>query len=173
VRSGGLNFVQDIAPVASFVRLPLVMLVNPSFPAKTVPEFIAYAKANPGKISVASSGTGTTPRMSGELFKWMAGINMVTVPYRGDAPAMADLLGGQVQVYFGGLTAALEYIPVGKLRALAVTTATRLDLMPALPTVREFLPGFEVKHVVWPRRAQEYAARDHRQAQYRNQRGRC
>jgi len=137
------NFIQDIAPVASIVRSPLVMEVNSSFPAKTVPEFIACAKANPGKINMASSGTGATPHMAGELFKWMAGINMVHVPYRGDAPAIADLLGGQVQVYFGGLAAAIEYIRAGKLRALAVSTTTRLEVLPDVPTLREFLAGYE------------------------------
>jgi tripartite-type tricarboxylate transporter receptor subunit TctC len=137
------NFIQDIAPVASIVRSPLVMEVNSSFPAKTVPEFIAYAKANPGKINMASSGTGATPHMAGELFKWMAGINMVHVPYRGDAPVIADLLGGQVQVYFGGLAAAIEYIRAGKLRALAVGTATRLQVLPDVPTLSEFLAGYE------------------------------
>jgi tripartite-type tricarboxylate transporter receptor subunit TctC len=137
------NFIRDIAPVASVVRSPLVMEVNSSFPAKNVPEFIAYAKANPGKINMASSGTGATPHMAGELFKFMAGVNMLHIPYRGDAPAITDLIGGQVQVYFGGLAAAIEHIRAGRLRALAVTTATRLDVLPEVPTLSEFLPGYE------------------------------
>jgi tripartite-type tricarboxylate transporter receptor subunit TctC len=137
------NFIRDIAPVASVVRSPLVMEVNSLFPAKNVPEFIAYAKANPGKINMASSGTGATPHMAGELFKFMAGVNMLHIPYRGDAPAITDLIGGQVQVYFGGLAAAIEHIRAGRLRALAVTTATRLDVLPEVPTLSEFLPGYE------------------------------
>jgi tripartite-type tricarboxylate transporter receptor subunit TctC len=137
------NFIRDIAPVASTVRFPLVMEVNPSLPAKTVPEFIAYAKANPGKINMASAGKGTNTRLSGELFRIMAGINMVHVPYRGEVPAITDLLGGQVQVYFGTAPASIEYIRTGKLRALAVTTATRSHALPDIPTVREFLPDFE------------------------------
>jgi tripartite-type tricarboxylate transporter receptor subunit TctC len=142
---GRLNFtfVRDIAPVASFVRLPLVMLVNPSVPAKTVPEFITYAKANPGKIVMASTGIGTTTHLSGELFKIMAGIEMVHVPYRGGTAVLTDLIGGQVQVLFIG-TETIGHIKSGKLRALAVTTATRLDLLPDIPTVAEYLPGYEV-----------------------------
>jgi tripartite-type tricarboxylate transporter receptor subunit TctC len=142
---GRLNFtfVRDIAPVASFVRLPLVMLVNPSVPAKTVPEFITYAKANPGKIAMASTGIGTTTHLSGELFKIMAGIDMVHVPYRGGTAVLTDLIGGQVQVLFIG-TETIGHIKSGKLRALAVTTATRLDLLPDIPTVAEYLPGYEV-----------------------------
>jgi tripartite-type tricarboxylate transporter receptor subunit TctC len=137
------NFIEDIAPVASIVRSPLVMEVNSSFPAKTVPEFIAYAKANPGKINMASSGTGATPHMAGELFKLMAGVNMLHVPYSGDALALTDLLGGHVQVYFGGLAAATEHIRAGRLRALAVGTATRLEVLPNIPTLSETLPGYE------------------------------
>jgi len=142
---GRLNFtfVRDIAPVASFVRLPLVMLVNPSVPAKTVPEFITYAKANPGKIAMASTGIGATTHLSGELFKIMAGIDMVHVPYRGGTAVLTDLIGGQVQVLFIG-TETIGHIKSGKLRALAVTTATRLDLLPDIPTVAEYLPGYEV-----------------------------
>ena len=117
------NFIRDIAPVASIDRLPFVMEVNPSVPAKTVPEFIAYARVNLGKINMASVGNGSTPHLSGELFKMMTGVNMVHVPYRGEAPALTGLLGGQVQVYFGTLPGSIEYIRVGKLRALAVTTA--------------------------------------------------
>jgi tripartite-type tricarboxylate transporter receptor subunit TctC len=137
------NFIHDIAPVASIARLPLVMEVNSSFPAKTVPHFIAHAKANPGKINMASSGTGATPHMAGELFMMMAGVNMLHVPYRGDALAIADLLGGRVQVYFGGLAAAIEHIRAGRLHALAVGTATRLEVLPDIPTLNEFLPGYE------------------------------
>jgi tripartite-type tricarboxylate transporter receptor subunit TctC len=137
------NFIRDIAPVASIVRFPLVMEVNPSLPAKTVSEFIAYAKANPGKINVASAGNGTNTHLSGELFKIMADINMVHVPFRGEVPAITDLLGGQVQVYFGAVPVSIEYIRTGKLRALAVTTATRSAALPGIPTVSEFLPGYE------------------------------
>ena len=136
------NFTHDIAPVASIVRLAMVMLVNPSLPAKTVPEFIAYAKANPGKVSMASTGVGSTPHMTGEMFKMMADIELVHVPYRGGTALVADLIGGQVQVLFLG-TETIEHIRSGKLRAIAVTTTTRLDLLPDIPTVGEFLPGFE------------------------------
>jgi tripartite-type tricarboxylate transporter receptor subunit TctC len=137
------NFIRDIAPVASITRMPLVMEVNPSFPAKTVPEFIAYAKANPGKINMASAGIGTTPHVAGELFKMMTGVSMAHVPYRGTAPVITDLLGGQVQVYFDPITGSVGYIRAGKLRALAVTTATRSDALPDIPTVGEFVPGYE------------------------------
>jgi tripartite-type tricarboxylate transporter receptor subunit TctC len=137
------NFIRDIAPVASIVRLPLVMLVHPSVPAKTVSEFIAYAKANPGKVSMASSGIGTSLHMTGELFKAMAGVNMVHVPYRGGAPALTDLIGGQVQVMFIGPAATIDYSRSGKLRALAVTTAMRSEALPDVPTVSEFVPGYE------------------------------
>ena len=137
------NFIRDIAPVASIARQPQIMLVNPSFPAKTVPEFIAYAKANPGKISMASAGNGTGPHLSGELFKMMAGVDMVHVPYRGGAPALTDLIGGQVQVMFIGPIEVLEHIKAGRLRALAVTAARRLDVLPDLPTVNDFVPGYE------------------------------
>jgi len=137
------NFVRDVAPVASIVRFPHVMEVNPSFPAKTVPEFIAYAKANPGKINMASAGSGTPQHVIGELFKVMAGIDMLHVPYRGITPAVTDLLGGQVQVIFDAVPLSIEYIRAGKLRPLAVTTATRWDGLPDLPTVSEFLPGYE------------------------------
>src|SRR5215475_14515582 len=139
------NFIRDIAPVAGIDREPLVMVLNPSVPAKTVPEFIAYAKANPGKINMASAGNGTPSHVSGELFKMMAGVNMVHVPYRGEAVVLADLIGGQVQVYFGVMPASLGYIRAGKLRALAVTSATRQEALPDVPTVGEFLPGFEAR----------------------------
>jgi tripartite-type tricarboxylate transporter receptor subunit TctC len=137
------NFIRDIAPVASIIRTPLVMVVNPSVPAKTVPEFIAYAKANPGKINMASGGTGTGTHIAGELFKMMAGVDMVHVPYRGGGPALTDLLGGQMQVYFPTTVTSIEYIRAGRLRALAVTTATRSDALPDLPMVSEFVPGYE------------------------------
>jgi tripartite-type tricarboxylate transporter receptor subunit TctC len=137
------DFIRDIAPVAAIIRQPLVMVVHPSFPAKTVPEFIAYAKANPGKINMASAGNGTGPHLVGELFKAMAGVNMVHVPYRGVAPAMTDLLGGQVQVIFTSTISSIEYIRSGKLRALAVTTATRSEVLPEVPTVGDFVPGYE------------------------------
>jgi tripartite-type tricarboxylate transporter receptor subunit TctC len=137
------NFIRDIAPVASTVRTPVVMVVNPSFPAKTVPEFIAYAKANPGRINMASGGNGTPGHVAGELFKMMTGVSMVHVPYRGAAPAMTDLLGEQVQVLFLAIPGTIGYIRAGKLRALAVTTATRSDALPDIPTVGEFVPSYE------------------------------
>src|SRR5262245_8131005 len=139
------NFIRDTAPVASIASIPLVMEVNPSVSAKTVPEFIAYAKANPGKLNMASAGNGTPSHVSGELFKMMAGVDMVHVPYRGEALVLADLIGGQVQVYFDVMPASLGYIRAGKLRALAVTSATRQEALPDVPTVGEFLPGFEAR----------------------------
>jgi tripartite-type tricarboxylate transporter receptor subunit TctC len=137
------NFISDIAPVASISREPLCMEVNPSFPAKTVPEFIAYAKTNPGKINMASPGIGTTPHMAGELFMFLAGVNMVHVPYRSSAPALTDLLGGQVQVYFSPLPPSIEYIRTGKLRALAVTSVARSAALPDIPPLADFVPGYE------------------------------
>jgi tripartite-type tricarboxylate transporter receptor subunit TctC len=137
------NYIRDISPVASIALNPLVMEVNPSFPAKTVPEFIDYAKAKPGKINFASSGIGTTPHLYGELFKMMTGVTMVHVPYRGDLPAITDLLAGQVQVYFGSLTASIEYVKAGNLRALAVTSTTRSPGLPDIAAMGEFLPGLE------------------------------
>jgi tripartite-type tricarboxylate transporter receptor subunit TctC len=137
------DFVRDIAPVAGLIRSPNVMVVNPSVPAKTVPEFIAYAKANPGKINMASSGNGTSPHVAGELFKLMAGVNMVHVPYRGGAPALTDLIAGQVQVYFTTVANGIEYIRAGRLRALGVSTMTRVDVLPDTPTLNEFVPGYE------------------------------
>ena len=137
------DFIRDIAPVASLVRFPYVLEVNPSVPIRSVPELIAYAKASPGKLSIASSGTGTPAHIAGELFKLMTGVDMVHVPYRGAALALTDLLGGQVQVMIDNMAASLEHIRAGRLRALAVTTATRLEMLPDVPTVGEFVPGFE------------------------------
>ena len=137
------DFIRDIVPVAGIMRTPLVMEVNPSFPAKTVAEFIGYAKANPGKINMASAGNGTSGHVAGELFKMMTGINMLHVPYRGGAPAITDLLGGQVQVLFDAVASSTEYIKAGRLRALAVTSATRLEAFPDIPTVSDTVPGFE------------------------------
>jgi tripartite-type tricarboxylate transporter receptor subunit TctC len=141
------NFIRDIAPVATIMRGPFVMVVNPSVPARTVPEFIAYAKANPGKINFASVGNGTTPHVGPELFKMMTGVNMIHVPYRGSPPALTDLIAGQVQMSFVPTVASIEYIRAGKLRALAVTTMTRSDVLPDLPAVSEFVPGFEAS--IW------------------------
>jgi tripartite-type tricarboxylate transporter receptor subunit TctC len=141
------NFLRDIAPIASIIRLPFVMVVNPSVPAKTVPEFIAYAKANPGKLTMASGGIGATTHLAGELFKVMTGVDMVHVPYRGLAASLTDLLGGQVQVTFASVPSSIAYIKAGKLRALAITTATRWDILPDIPTVAEFVPGYEAS--IW------------------------
>jgi tripartite-type tricarboxylate transporter receptor subunit TctC len=137
------NFIRDIVPVAGITRDHLILLANPSVPAKTVPEFIAYAKAAPGKINMASGGNGAPSHIAGELFKMMAGVNIVHVPYRGAAPALTDLLGGQVQIYFGPMPSSIEYIKTGKLRALAVATGIRSEELPNIPTVGEFLPGYE------------------------------
>ena len=137
------NFIRDIAPVADLIRVPLVMVVTPSLPAKSVAEFIAYAKANPGTINMASSGNGTPLHVAGELFKMMTGINMVHVPYRGIAPAISDLLSARVQVMFATLPSIVGYVSGGQLRALAVTTATRSPTLPDIPAVAEFVPGFE------------------------------
>jgi len=139
-----LNFMRDIAPVAGIMRMPVVMEINLSVPAKTVPEFIAYAKANPGKINMASAGNGVTSHVSGELFKMMSGVDMVHVPYRGAAPALTDLLAGQVHIYFDLMPNSIGYIRAGKVRPLAVTTATRSEALPDLPTVGDFVPGYEV-----------------------------
>jgi tripartite-type tricarboxylate transporter receptor subunit TctC len=137
------DFIRDVAPVAGVIRFPNIMEVNPSFAAKTIPEFIAYAKANPGKVSMASSGNGTSQHLSGELFKMMAGVNLIHVPYRGAPQAVTDLLSGQVQVSFDPLPASIEFVKSGKLRALAVTTAARSEALPNIPTVSEFVPGYE------------------------------
>jgi tripartite-type tricarboxylate transporter receptor subunit TctC len=140
------NFIRDVAPVATMYYAPNVMAVHPSFPAKTILEFIAYSKSNPGKVNMGSGTTGATMHMSGELFKIMAGIDMVPVPYRGAGPALTDLLAGQVQVSFPTMPASIEHIRTGKLRALAVTTAKRSDALPDIPTVGEFLPGYEASN---------------------------
>ena len=137
------NFIRDIAPVAGIIRYPLVMQVNPSFPAKSVPEFISYVKSNPGKISYGSGGIGTSIHVASELFKMMAGVDMIHVPYRGGAPAMTDLMAGQVQVVFNPVPESMEFIRAGKLRPLAVTTATRSEVLPDVPTVGDFVPGYE------------------------------
>jgi tripartite-type tricarboxylate transporter receptor subunit TctC len=137
------NFLRDIAPVAGISRDPLAMEVHPSFPAKTVPEFIAYAKANPGKINYGSAGVGSSLQMAGELFKLMAGVDIVHVPYRGSPAALADLLGGQLQLMFSPLPPSIAYVKSGKLRALAVTTSTRSQALPDIPVVADFVPGYE------------------------------
>jgi len=142
--SSSFDFVHDMMPVAAIMRVPNVMVVNPAVPAKTVPEFIAYAKANPGKINMATAGIGTTPHMSGALFEQMAGVDLVTVAYRGGAPALIDLIAGQTQVMFEPTISTVPYIKAGKLRALAVTSATRSDLLPDVPTVGDFVKGYEV-----------------------------
>jgi tripartite-type tricarboxylate transporter receptor subunit TctC len=137
------NFLRDAAPVAGFIRVPNVMVVNPAVPAKTVAEFITYAKANPGKVNMASSGTGTSVHLSGELFKMLAGVDLVHVPYKGSAPMLTDLLGGQVQVAFDNMPSSLPHIQAGKLRALGVTTAERATALPDVPTVGDTVPGYE------------------------------
>jgi tripartite-type tricarboxylate transporter receptor subunit TctC len=137
------NFIGDIAPVAGLARVPLALVVHPSVPAKSVPELIAYAKANPGRITMASSGNGAPSHLAGELFGMLTGVHFLHIPYRGDGPAVTDLLGGQVQVYFGFLPGSIEHIRAGKLRALAVTTATHLDVLPNTQTVGDFVAGYE------------------------------
>ena len=137
------NFLRDIVPVAGIIRFPNVVVVHPSVPVKTIPELIAYAKANPGKLNMASSGNGSTIHMSGELFKMMTGINLVHVPYRGGALALTDMIGGQVQVMFDNIPTSAEHIKSGKLRGLAVTGTARSEVLPELPTVAEFIPGYE------------------------------
>jgi tripartite-type tricarboxylate transporter receptor subunit TctC len=138
------DFVRDVAPVAGLLRAPNVMLVHPSVPAKTVPEFIAYAKANPAKVNMGSGGNGGPVHMAGELFKMMAGVNLVHVPYRGEALALTDLLGGQVQIVFGSIPSSLGYIKTGSLRPLAVTTTTRAETLPDVPPLADFVPGYEM-----------------------------
>jgi len=142
------NFIRDVAPVASIVRVPHVMQVNPAVPVTTVPEFIACAKANPGRISMGSGGNGSPAHVIGEHFKMMTGVNLVHVPYRGGAPALTDLIGGQIQVAFIDMVASIEYIRTGKLRALAVTTARRSEALPDIPTIGDFVPGFEASQWV-------------------------
>jgi tripartite-type tricarboxylate transporter receptor subunit TctC len=137
------NFLRDTAPVAGIIRVPMVILLNPSVPATTVPEFIAYAKANPGKLNMASAGNGSAPHMAGELFKMMAGVDLVHIPYRGQGPALTDLLGGDAQVLFATAPGTSDYIKTGRLRALAVTSAWRAEVLPELPTVADFVPGYE------------------------------
>jgi len=137
------DFTRDIAPVAGISRDPNVMVVNPSFPVHSLPQFIAYAKANPGKINMASPGVGTSPHMAGELFKFMTGIDMVHVPYRASPPAITDLMGGQVQVYFSPIAAAVEYVRAGKLRALAISSTKRSNALPDVPSISEFVPGYD------------------------------
>ncbi len=139
----GFKFLRDIAPVAGIMRVPLVMVVNPSFPATTVPQFIAHAKANPGKINMGSGGVGTSIHVSGELFKMMTGVDMLHVPYRGGALALTDLIGGQVQVMFDTMPESIAYIRAGSLRPLAVTTAERAPVLPDVPRVGDFVPGYE------------------------------
>src|SRR5262245_12712149 len=141
------NFLRDIAPIAGIIRVPNVMVVNPSVPARTVPEFIAYANANSGKLNFASAGIGTSQHVSGELFKMMTGVNLLHVPYRSSAPALTDLIGAQVQVMFDNVSSSIEHIRAGKLRALAVTSATRSDALPDIPTVGDFVPGYEASFV--------------------------
>ena len=169
------DFARDFAPVSGISRAPNVMVVHPSVPAKTVPEFIAYARANPGKVNMASSGIGTSIHVSGELFKLLTGVKMVHVPYRGSAPMLTDLLGGQVQVAFDNLQPSMPHIKAGKLRGLAVTTATRSEVLPDLPTIGEFVPGYEASTwngIVAPKR---HAGRHRRPAQQGDQcrPGRC
>jgi len=137
------NFTRDIAPIASIMRFPFVMEVHPSVPAKTVPEFMAYAKANPGKLNMASAGTGSATHLTGELFKMMTGLNILHVPYRGAGPALIDMIGGQVQLMFDTVVGSIEHIRGGRLRALAVTAAARSDVLPDIPTVGDFVPGYE------------------------------
>jgi tripartite-type tricarboxylate transporter receptor subunit TctC len=140
------NFIRDIAPVAGVIQGSFVLVVSPSVPAKSVPEFIAYAKVHPGRVNMGSSGTGGVSHVSGELFKMMAGVNMVHVPYRGGGPALTDLMAGQVQVYFPTIISSIGYIRAGSLRALAVTAATRSEALPGIPTVGEFVPGYEASY---------------------------
>ena len=167
------DFVRDIVPVAGMAQAPNVLMIHPSVPAKSVAEFIAYLKANPGKLSYASSGNGTSSHLAAELFKAMTGTSMQHVPYRGTGAVWPDLLSGQVQVYFTSPVGSLQYIQDGKLRALAVTTATPLDVLPDVPTVAATVPGFEVTDLVRHRRAESDAGRDRRAAQSRDQRRPC
>lgn len=160
------NFVNDIAPVALIGNTPYLLILNQSLPAKTVPEFIAYAKANPGKINMASPGIGTAPHLAGELFKMMTGVDLVHVPYR--ESYMTGLLGGQVQVAFPAVAQAIGYINEGKLRALAVTETKRLDVLPEIPAMNEFVPGYDGSGWLAVGAPKRHTLRYHRQAQYRN-----
>jgi tripartite-type tricarboxylate transporter receptor subunit TctC len=164
------NFIRDIAPIVCIFRTPLVIVINPSFAAKTLPEFIAYAKANPGRINMASAGIGSSSQLAGELFKEMAGIDMTHIPYRGGGPAIVNLLGGQVDVFFSPMAIAVAHIRAGKLRALATTGAIRSDALPEIPTVGEFVPSFETSYWIGLG-APKNTPVDHRQAQQGNQRG--
>jgi tripartite-type tricarboxylate transporter receptor subunit TctC len=137
------NFIRDIAPVAGIARVPMVLIMHPSVPANTIPELVAYAKSNPNKVNMASPGVGTTPHLAGELFRMLAGVDIQHIPYRGAAPALTDLLAGQVQIYFSTTPSSIEYIRTGRVRGLAVTTASRLDVFPDLPAIGEFVQGFE------------------------------
>jgi Tripartite tricarboxylate transporter family receptor len=165
------NVMRDIAPIASIMRAPYVMDINPSLPATTVPEFIAYAKANPGKISMASAGAGTGPHLTGELLKMAAGIDMAHVPYRGGAPALNDLMAGQVQIFFASAPETIEFIKAGKVRALAVTSASRAEVLAHLPTLDAFVPGVRGELLDRAGRAEKYASRNHRQPQSGDKRG--
>ena len=167
------NLIRDIAPVAGINRVPYVIVVNPSVPAKSVPEFVTYAKANPGKINMASSGNGSVQHVAGELFKMMTGIRMVHVPYRGAAPALTDLISGQVQVMFDAVSSSIEHIRSGKLRALAMTTATRSDALPDLPTISDFVPGYETSSWSGVGAPKDHASGDRRQAQQGDHRCSC
>ena len=167
------NFLEDIAPITGIIRFPNVVVVNPLLPVKTIPELIAYAKANPGKLNMASSGNGSTIHMSGELFKMMTGINMVHVPYRGGAPALTDLMAGQVQVMFDNIPTCAEFVKAGKLRGLAVTGTARSHVLPDLPTVSDFVPGYEASALVRAWRAERHPARDCRGAQSGRERHTC
>src|SRR5262252_3003006 len=162
------NFIRDTTPISGILRTPHVIVVHPSFSAKTLPEFIAYAKANPGKLTWASPGVGTAGHVCGELFKMMAGLNMVHVPYRGGGAAMADLLSGQLQVYIGAITSSLEYVKANRLRALAVSTATRSEALPEVARVSDFVPGFETSD--WGG-VSAHPQRSRRQAQQGDQHG--
>ncbi len=168
-RNLNFNFMRDIAPVAGIARTTLVMVTNPSVPAKTIPEFVAYAKANPGKLNMGSAGTGGIGHLSGELFQMMAGIRLVHVPYRGNGPALTGLLSGEVDVLFPSLASAIEYIGAGRLRGLAVTSAMRSDAIPDLRKCGRVHPGLRNQYVVWSWRAKGHAIGDHRQAQQGDQ----
>ena len=161
------NFINGIAPVAGLIRYANVMLVAPSFPARTVPEFIAYAKANPGKVNMAAPGHRHSQHLSGELFNQMAGLGMIAVQYRGSAAGLTDLMGGQVQVMFDAMVSSIAQIRAGKLRALAVTAATRSDALPDVQSLADFVPGCQEQRLEWHWGAQEHTRRDHRQAEPR------